>query len=323
MRIFRSLTRYGCGVAALTAMAGLVACGGGGDGGSSGGGLTYSGIETPAVITQENAGQLTAEAYNGGDISETLGGAFSAVRVDTGDAASPAPRPLVIAALVDQILAQAKEHHFPADGQAAANTAPLDPILGPCGGSAVMSITGNDISLISGSMRFNSYCDDDVVINGLTSFSIIGEQMTMSFSALDVDSLGDDFTISGDVFIDDITASEQTMVMDMVMQDNISGQMVKMQDYRMTLIEELTYTSVTMSGQFYDSEQGYVDLVTLSDLLVDHNSEWPRAGVIKATGEAGCNAILTALDGATYRLEVDEDGNGEFEHTEEGNWSEL
>lgn len=335
MHFKRSTRRWFKGFAGLAALFALAACGGGGGGGGGGGdaGLTYSGVTTQAALTDANSAELTSGAYRGGDISGSLGGALASASGGVAEANPATPRPLVISAFIGKVLEGAKGNLTVANpNQRAVVALPVEEIPGTCGGTARYSLFVDDATgALDGTISFNSFCQDGVTSNGLVdisgAFDIAGESfgtMTISFTSLTVTSPEDSFTMAGNVVASATTSQNtQTMTMNLLIRDNALNEVSRIENYLITATAILDYTQVTMSGRFYHPAEGYVDLSTLAPLKIYNDSDWPFEGALQATGQAGGTATLTAVDEFNYFLEVDGDGDGFIDYTEEGPWELL
>jgi hypothetical protein len=308
--------------AVLTAFFLLSSCGGGGSSGSSSGGgtNTYSGLTTPAQVTEDNAEEILLSAYSGGDLGSGISGAFSAVDVRK----AQTPGALVVqrvALQVKELVQVASVEVCPA--ASAVETQNID-IDGDCGGSLTGTINVNDeTGAMSGSFTYSDFCEMGARMNGTISFTGTMDLESGEFSLdmtctnlTEVDAeFGINVTMSGTVTLQ-ATETSMTMIMDIYMRDNAAAETFLMEDYTLTMVmdEYEYYAETTISGRLYCSEYGYVTLSTTDTIIVYEYDEYPSQGAFVATGASGSRARLTFVSSEAYRIEVDEDGNGEYEH---------
>ena len=112
--------------------------------------------------------------------------------------------------------------------------------------------------------------------------------------------------------------STTTVTMDMMVQDNYTSRICRVEGYQMIVTDHGTYAEVDFSGRFYDPDYGYVDLQTTSTFLVNNSDEYPHSGVLVLTGETGTaggptRARLTALSSTTCQVQADTDGGGYYD----------
>ncbi len=308
--------------AVLAAFLLLSSCGGGGSSGSSSGGgtNTYSGLTTPAQVTEDNAEEILLSAYSGGDLGSGISGAFSAV--DARKAQTPG------ALVVQRVVLQVKDLVQGASlevcpAASAVETQNID-IDGDCGGSLTGTINVNDeTGAMSGSFRYNDFCEMGARMNGTISFTgsmdLESGEFSLSMTCTNLTEVDTEFginvTMSGTVTLQ-ATETSMTMIMDIYMRDNAAAETFLMEDYTLTMVmdEYEYYAETTISGRFYCSEYGYVTLSTQDTIIVYEYDEYPSQGAFVATGANGSRARLTFVSSETYRIEVDEDGNGEYEY---------
>jgi YVTN family beta-propeller protein len=209
-----------------------------------------------------------------------------------------------------------------------------DTVNGECGGSASYTISVDDqTGQFSGNFTYSSYCSLDVVISGSVSFSgqvniNTGdiESFSFSFSNLTVTSDGDSLTLDGDVSFE-ITGSQATITIDMLVKDNTTAKVYWLSDWTMTFTEEADHVVFQMSGHYYDPDHGYVIISTPVPFVVYYGEDGPREGQLVITGNTGIAggstmARLTALSPTTFQVEADTDGDGVYDwNSGPINWS--
>jgi len=133
------------------------ACGGGGDSGPSYPSITYTGVDTVAVIDQSNAADFPFAVIEGSsDSGDLVNNLPLAASIDS-EAADGIPNPENIKKAAGTISDLIKNNL----STSALVSGVTESITGSCGGSA--TVTANDTgSSISGSMQFDNYCEYDV-----------------------------------------------------------------------------------------------------------------------------------------------------------------
>ena len=309
----------------------LSGCGDSGSGGDSLSGLTYSGVETAAVITTENAQQLGADALSVGSNSTPMGSIGLQHATDERQPAPPVLQTLVIA--LDDAALQMTPEIVPSYAINAASQRHSGTIYGDCAdgpdGSAEYQIEADQgDGTFSGSLVFDNYCVDDAVIDGSANYSgRIDTQadevlsFRLSFDMLTSQSDLRAFTFDGEIVIDMTTADLSTTI-NMLVRNDQTGRTFKVTDYQMSVTDYGSYTAVEIDGTFYDSQHGFVNLITTDPLLYETDAAYPHAGQMVLEGANGSSAQLTASETACH-LQVDLDGDSVYELDEEYIWQEF
>lgn len=316
----------------------LVACGGGGGDGDGGGespsGVSYTGLTTKAVIDENNAEDLTTGAYQGGQV----GGVFTSVGVIQAGESAPAvcSRMLKVSRVLEASLRQVDLLSRSGGTFVGAIYTESDTIYGDCGGSASFVVNVDDqTGDFSGDYNFTNYCVDGVSISGAGNFSGLvdlntGELLEFSFFFDNLTgTLGSDsFTLDGDVLFDNMVYPA-TMTMTMLLKDNNTGDVYRVEDYNFTLTEGGNHVDVELSGRYYDPDYGYVTITTPIPLRIYYDDDFPSDGVFIITGDTGIGggstkAQLTALSSTTCEVDADTDGDGEYDwNSGVLNWFDL
>lgn len=310
----------------------VAACGGGGSSGdpqpSSEADVPYTGKTSPASITTANAKELTLDVFQQG----TIGGAPVASLNGEVIRAASQPRGL----LLKETLEKAIRHMDPrgaSSGLAAAIQDMSDTFPGSCGGGMSFRISYDDQSgEFSGETSFANYCEEGIVTNGDMSFDGLmdvesGEflSFTMTMDSLSVKACGDTFTTDGTLKVvseGDASAYVSTMTLDIYVTEGGTGQVYWVKGMTMKIEEGYFFTNISVQGRFYHPDYGYVDVRTEHNLQVYDDNFWPSSGVMVAEGADGSVARLTAINSESYRLQVDEDGDGVYESDEILAWDD-
>ena len=320
LRIFLILA---AGIVASVAF--VYSCGGGGSGG--GGGITpsipYSGVDTPAYITSENAVHLATDAFFGLDFSGQTGGVLS---LSAGNQkVSNKNSALINNKLISNFLENTVPRHLAAhSGSETTHLAATGGSMpGSCDGYA--DITGSvnasngkfDLDVI-----FNGYSDDCVVyLNGPVNMKgsypdIIIEHMTVTYDALTITGPDFSYTQSGIWSIDNrVYPVKETL--DMVVRDESNSKTFWMQDYIIYTYGNHdafgNYSEISIEGKYYDYDQGYVEFISTSPICTYMNRIYPFSGSLELTGSDSSKALYEFVSPVYSRCLCDADGNGTFE----------
>lgn len=311
----------------------IVSCGGGGGGGGGPTGLTYSGLTTPATITDTNAEAIAASAYNAG--SSTTAFTEIAMSLEDSEPLVNEPNRLFLADITMVLEAVVAEIDFESGLETdlpAAIQSDSGDIDGGCGGRAYYSIQVDDQSGdFTGSLRFEGYCEEGTTLNGRTTFS--GqidlnthelEYFTLSFDTITGTSGSESITMDGVINIS-ISGASIAATMNMLIRDDNVHRVYRIENYQMVLTDYAGYIEVDISGRFYHPDYGYVDLETTTPFEVYLGDDYPTSGVLEVTGEGGTGVRLTAIDETTCQVDADTDGDGDYDDYASGPifWADL
>lgn len=299
-------------VAALLSL--MAGCGGGGGDNGPAAPSGYTGNTAPAEISAANAKEIALDAYAGGEFATSLG----MLKTTTTEASAPNQPMLqeIVGTLQDSVASLA-----PAQKQAAkvaSATASVQDTIYGYSGSFSYDFTVSDSGAARGTIVYNAYMVDSysAEINGTLSFSANYNQSTESFSSfrmtfagLTASGDGEDISMSGTVAVS-ISGYTSATTMNMVLTDNVALRTYGLSNYRMVLVETDNGTSLTLSGAYYDSVDGYVVISTVTPVTTSYLSYEPDAGVLLFTGSNGTKARLTFTDSG-YIVEADT-GTGTF-----------
>ncbi len=332
-RILRQYARILLGTAALIA---LGACGGGDGDSNLSGGITYTGNANPAILTTANGADLITGAYTAGANGSSIGSVAGTLDAPESGGTAPA-RPFALYQSLNALMARLSPAAVSASSTARAVQSRSEtlPSEEGCGGNltptgnAQISFSYDDVTGdFDGSAVFNAYCAEGESLSGSATLS--GRinvatsdfiSMTISTHNLTVISGSDNYTINGEVSVDP-GASSQTVNMDLLIQDNISGKTVWLNNFTLTVTAGIDSELISAHGRYYNPDEGYVILATPSPLQIMHVDDWPSSGSLTVTGANG-KATLTALSNTVYRVDVDLGDDGSVESTVTGNWADL
>lgn len=224
----------------------------------------------------------------------------------------------------------------------------------PCSGGGSISATGNDLN---GNGEVDSGDSGRLVANNCVEFgATLNGTVDVAFSNVSGDLLGDVYsatvvvtltslravtaagnvTGSGSISLAMAGTGANRATLDMqVPQLTMSGQVgglndaLTLQNWRVTSTTvpgaNGPTVSVTTSGTTISSalENKSVSVATGVPLVLLWGDTYPSSGQFTATGAAGSQVRVTALNASTARIELDADGNGQFETSVDRAWSTL
>jgi hypothetical protein len=324
-------------VACLLAVFLLFGCGGGGGGGDSA--SLYTGITSPAVVTDDNAEEIALQAYQAGDLSAST---VSILGVsENRNSAVGSPKLLTLARMLKE-----SADRIPV---LSGTTVPLGastPVLPMTvvtidntvydgfGGSMTLHLSLDDqTGDFSGTFRFNDWHGDGSgTISGLASVSgsfnlndSSFAHIRFSFNPITMDDGIDIVSIYGTVDLVSDGYSSASSTMNIFLQDGNSLETVWISNYTMTLFDgpdndfdgEPDYVDATVSGTIYLPNFGCVVVTTPIPFRHYAGFSLPSSGVLLVTGSEGGSAKLVVNSAVPespgYHVEADLDGNSVYE----------
>lgn len=315
----------------------MAGCGGSGEGDSKPH-LTYAGLTTPALITEDNAELLAHSALNAGASSNSF------ANIDALEEAAPVAvdsnqgflSDLVMG--LDRGLGKIDFLKAPVQDLSASvvsGTGSIDH-TDTGGGSASYTIQLNtNTGTFNGSMTFSSYCEAGMTINGSSGFYGVVNMMTeeldsftLNFDYLTATDGSDAMAMDGEIYMV-VSGSTIMATLDMMIQENGSDRVYKIENYQMDITEGYPLTNISINGRLYDPDYGYVDIETTTSFQVYDVEDYPDYGVMLLTGENGSAggatwARLNALSSTKCQVIADTVGDGNYDYdTGPMDWSEL
>ncbi|MFZ5876365.1 MAG: hypothetical protein ACOYXU_08145 [Nitrospirota bacterium] len=292
----------------------LAACGGGGGGGSS---IVYSGLTTPAAITSDNALALAGTAYDSGNSGGSLAFVGTAADRTTGSEIGAARAVNVAHVLVAAVRSARFGPSSETTVAAGATTSGSLP-AGTCGGSATYSGTADESTgEFHATFRFTAWCNEGVTVSGTLNADGLVDVSTQdlaslefSFSVLTIDDGTNTFQGRGTISVTFGASDVLTIDMDFGSGD---GTIYRASNLIIESSLNGSDETVTVTGRVFHPLHGYVDVTTPQALVVVSGDDYPSSGELVVTGAGGSRARITAVSATTFRLDVDEDGNGSYE----------
>jgi hypothetical protein len=289
-------------------------------------GLTYTGVNTQAVIDSNNAAKLASDAFIGGETGSNLG-IFTSV-AEQQVKINRETHLFKIAEIFSRPLYKIDFNSHKEDSLAVQTEQKT--VNGDCGGSASYSVTMDDINgIFSGSMTFTNYCTENATISGTAGFSgqfnlNTSELLNFAFSInmVSLTSGNQSYVIDGDISID-VLGSLSEVSLDMYMKDS-SDEVFWVNNYILRIAEGLDYVDLEVSGRFYHPTHGYVDLSTIAPVRTYNSYEWPSSGILQIVGGGGTAAQMMVIDENYYKVVADTNGDGKDDYDSgQLGWSDL
>ena len=314
---------------------GLIGCGSGGDSSTQADAdLLYTGITTQAEIDAANADQLAGEALEGSSTGSSLG-MLEAAQVDETDSQSNlriVNLPLNLKSVVsnsDSTILQ-----MIINGVWVHHSGTLTDSCGLGGYVDYDKSYENTSGEFQATYWFYDFCDKGSFINGVVSSSGFVNPAdpdelytaTQRFRKLTDGSA----TLSGRISVN-AAGSPIVIVFNALIRDETTGKVYKISNYTLEIVEysdpdpASSYITVDVSGRFYNPDYGYIELSTVSLLVIGALDEHPRSGAIVIEGKDNKAIKLTANDNTSCKIEADLDGDGDFDDylADPVNWDDL
>jgi len=296
----------------------LAACGGGGGSGVDNG-VNYTGLTTPAVISDTNAKTL-AEGVIGGS---STGTAFGVVSDEHDGQANPTVLDVarILSNSVTQLDISPSSSILP--GAIVTDSGSISCLDG---GSISYSLSIDDVTgEFNGTFNFINCAEGGTTITGNTTVSgtinlssFLFDPINFVFNPVTVISGTENYTMSGTVNISESVTSA-TIVMDARLRNN-NTQMVEWINNLAITTTVSSPVEMTITGRYYHPQHGYIDIQTTWAFQINVADQWPNLGQMIITGANDSRARVTAISNTQYTLEVDADGDRTYETVTTENW---
>jgi hypothetical protein len=307
--------KRGTGVVSLLLLAVLVSsCGGGGSSASS----PYTGLMTPAVITDNNADDIALAAYQGGDLGANTG--FALAPAGAAGTTTVGARPVAVS-----LVQAATKAALGAFGPSPRVVVTVDNVIDDgIGGQITYHLAVNDqTGTFTGTFRFeNFHGDDGVVVNGNAAVSGSVSQdfsflyIRIDFLSVNVVDAANDVTAIGSVELTiDLNQMSDTgtCTLNLVFRDNVTLKTVWLENVALVNNVGTGFSDVTLSGRIYLHDYGYVDIATVAPFHYLDGATHPSSGQMTVTGDQGKGVRLTADSQTQATVDVDSDADGLYD----------
>jgi hypothetical protein len=293
--------------------------------------LNYTGVTTPVAIDADNAETLLVGAYEGGLVASVFN-ILGAARAEATHSITM-PRMVVLAEVFEAFLNELDlqpQHPAPYAGAIITDSETLP---GSCGGSVYYDVGLDSImGDFSGTADFREYCDasnPDLVLDGITDFSgdyevfsLEIEDFTFIFRDLALTSSAGSYILNGSLN-GSASAVRADINTSSVLEDAGTGKTYWLKDFVIKALQGNGFVDIELTGRYYDHDYGYVDVSTEEPFRVNDYENRPASGILTmegAAGEQGGNTMarLIALDGDSFQIEADTDGDGSFDDYDSG-----
>ncbi|EGV50590.1 hypothetical protein [Candidatus Endoriftia persephone] len=291
----------------------LAGCGGGG---STTTDIAYAGNESQATLDTYNAKPIVEGTVGNAQIGAGTGTGFASRQGDSAPLNLSVSRSLLRgleAARQQQVMRSERQARSDAATVFCKNEEGTDE-----GSINYNLIIDDSTNAVSGDFNFIACNQDGIVIDGLLSitgtvdFSGNFQQVAMTFSSLATSIGSTSVTLNGTLEAS-YSGNQITIVMNVAMLNDGTGQVEKVENYLITYTNNYSYASLTISGRYYHPDYGFVEITTLSPILINNGDEYPSSGIIQLGGALGTMARVTIISNTQYFLEVDTDGDGALE----------
>ncbi len=293
----------------------MVACGGGGGDGPDGI-IQYTGLTSPALITAGNAEELATLAYLGG---------YGPAQLTVLDGSTKPAGGYPVLLYLYNFLADSVQQAYQAGAPGVRALELIDDVeLSTCPGSTgslAYSLQVNDgTGAFTGSFTFYDYCDAGVTFSGAITVSGVFDIFNIQFTSLSLDLFeftmeigGESYTLDG--YVDSMLVSPTTLelIIDLLLIDGSTDTVYWVNDFFLSVTEEVFYTEVEVSGTFYSPLDGYVELTTPTPMRFYDWDNAPSEGTIILSGDEFTSAMLEFVSSTSFIVYADLDGNGSYE----------
>jgi len=296
---------------------GLMACGGGGGGGSSNGGgggegLQYIGNSDSVVITPSNATSLIASVFGAVDLSDQISSDLDSNTSQFDNQAS------MIGAVNSSI-----------NETESCNPSGYITIIGTINdenGTGTLTLTYHDCqnldTFVNGSLTLR------IDLAELTPDMWTPLDSTLTFNQITIIEPDLNITLGGTLRDQYNYADGESFTFNIVLKDNKTLQMQKAENLQIILAYVLAngayVPSKKINGRLYDSELGYLDIITNQTLLYkDDYSQYPYNGQLQIKGAGGSSLRITAKSEFASLIELNLDNDLSYETTGEIPWKVI
>jgi hypothetical protein len=196
-------------------------------------------------------------------------------------------------------------------------------VYGNCGGSLSVAFDVDESTgEFDGTFDYQKFCEDGVTLDGRGQMNGVFEdgfnrfrQIRMTYNVISVDKSESSYKISGWIDIEVHSGTSETDRMDIVLQDGVSGKTYWIHDYLVTFRSGYNDYDVEISGQYFDPDEGYVDIHTEQPVRFDSEHDWPLQGELKITGRDDAWVRMSYNPSGYCRFEADFDDDGQIDWT--------
>lgn len=261
---------------------------------------SYKGETGKATVSSENAGGLAMGGFGGGDIAHIITSVAKSDHNESNDTLNTSKDIPVrqFTQIIKQSIRRMQIAQKARKNKAVKRKEEYD-LSGDNGGTASYNLDFNDSTgSFKGTINYNQFTSQSVVINGIVN--IIGTvdpnwnnvtQLTLSFKSLDLNfGNPEGWTLDGRLSLNtDFSSHAETLSMDLVLLDQDDDKTYWFNNYTITTHFLDNGVNQTMTGRYYDHDNGFVELTTPVSLfsvtaVVGHLRVWCFSAAIQARG---------------------------------------
>lgn len=324
----------------------LSGCGGGGSDGPSGSdSVQYTGNTNPAVITEDNANDITKETFTGSEAATSANPTFAATSSQSRTSAFVTSKLL---GHVDSLTNDLKANAALPNGTTSATISVDYSDTCPVDGTVRFNGTFDDVTMLGNwTLSFVDCSDGDVIVNGSASLTAnaynadIDEYTDVELSFDNLHFVGVDPADRIDwqigaslhaekIYTGDLNPYTEIATINMTLSENIGGASYKYENY----VVEVEYDQylvpsealVDVNGRLYHYLHGYVDVETITSLhypTVNPLTYPDSGGPLIYTGEMNKKIKLTPVSATQVNVAADTDGDDFYEYSITLPWTAL
>ncbi|GFO60610.1 hypothetical protein GMST_29350 [Geomonas silvestris] len=325
----RPVTSLRCTLALFPLILGILISGcSGGGGGAQIGNLvdpasSYQGRSSAAPVSAGTAESLAMGAFGG----SVLGGEVGAIgrgKVTGKAAVRTLPMRQLVQALklstrrlaIPEQAAQLRKKQISRAKSAARESSFVT--YGDQGGTASHTLQVNDSNgTFYGTVNYTGFTLQGTTTNG--SCDLLGSfdpsrqtlnSLTLSFKSLSLTTSNASYELTGNVgWTYTYASSSDSISMNMVLKDASDGKTYWFKDYQIATVYGSQSLSQTVSGRYYDHDNGYLEISTPAALVAKYDNLWPSEGTFRCAA-ANNNWVQLGFQSTTYRIDAETNGDG-------------
>jgi hypothetical protein len=291
----------------------------------------YKGKTSQAEITSENAEDLSMGAYAGESIASTVQAMSKTGTHGTLESGKKRPVLQIVQQLKQSVRRMEIEKKAAlihvsarsANSTGVAGKTEKFNVYGDDGGTAAYNLDINySTGSFKGTITYQAFSSLGIVFNG--SATVNGNlsedqqtivRMSLSFSSLEMSS--DNFILSLTGTLSwgfNLEYSTETLTMDMIVLDKEYSEYYWYNNYEIETFFSSGGISQNLSGRYYDHYNGYVDMSTSWQIVIENGSNWPSQGTLELAGSLGrWIHVNFMVDSYVIEADCDGDGNADFQ----------
>jgi len=308
--------------------------------------VSYAGNVNPATVSADNANEMIAGVIGGSGVATVFTAASSGGSRQTSNTVDSAGMKIlsVVLGISRQVHDELSDRpgNFKGAGRVDIAAVRIDQTDACDGGKGNIVQSGNISDRGTGSLTLDfRQCEIEgsrfdgrmeITIDDFDVDRFIPLDMTTGIRRLTVQGGGNDISLGGSFrSVVDPVSDTEVLTVNLAFKDNVTRDSSKLENLEITLVYDnilnplISNYSMTMSGRFYDSVEGYVDVYMDSPwFYYGFNDDYPYfGGSLRITGANEVEIVVSPVSSTTAYVGVDTNGDGLFEHALNKIWIEL